>query len=91
MSPKSSTQTAAGWRRTKHLRETLDLVRCLDGTRTVAEACIEAGIENHQTGWRIVAVLRHLASEEPHLVAHTERREGRRVFHRVELLPGGEC
>jgi hypothetical protein len=86
MSPKSDPKTAAGWRRTKHLEETLALVQYLDGTRRLPEAAKLAGV-HEQTAWRILAVLRYLADKDSSLVSFEERREGRTAFHAVRLLP----
>lgn len=86
MSPKSDPETAATWRRTKHLRETLALARFLDGSRTVPEAAELAGVPT-VSAWRVLASLRHLATNEPDLVRLQEKRDARKAYHRVELLP----
>lgn len=88
MSPKQDPQTAAGWRRTKHLGEALSLISYLDGKRTVPEAAELAGLVNQTIGYRIMASLRYLATEQPELVELVERREGHKVYHTVKLLPG---
>ena len=84
MSPKPDPETAAGWRRTKHLKETLTLVQYLDGSRTLPEAAELAEVPV-QTAWRILAVLRYLATENPELVELEVRRQGRIAFHTVRL------
>lgn len=88
MSPKQDPQTAATWRRTRHLGEALSLISYLDGSRTVPEAAEQAGLPNPTIGWRIMASLRYLATEKPELVNLVEQREGRKVYYTVELLPG---
>lgn len=88
MTPRSDPSTASDWRRTRHLWEALELVRYLDGTRTVPEAGRLAGFPHDWTGWRALASLRALAAEAPHLVELREQADGRRTLYRVTLLPG---
>ncbi|MFC1482495.1 hypothetical protein ACFL51_01685 [Myxococcota bacterium] len=64
------------------------MISFLDGTRTVPEAAELAGLINPTIGWRIMASLRYLATEQPELVELVERREGHKVYYTVRLLPG---
>ena len=88
MSPKPDAETAAGWRRTRHLREALSLIRHLSGEHTVPEAADLAGLSNPTAGWRVMASIRNIAAEQPELLELEERREGRTVYYTVRLLPG---
>lgn len=87
VSPKPDAETAAGWRRTRHLREGLALMRYLDGTRTVPDAASMAGLTTPTAGWRVMAAIRNIAAEQPELLVLDERREGRTVYYTVHLLP----
>ncbi len=84
--PRQNNKTAENWRRTRQLKEALELARHLDGTRTVAEAARVIGFETDTKAYRALAALRYLAAEHPHLVQHSECREGNRVYHTITIL-----
>ena len=78
--PGKDPQTAASWRRTRHLGE--------EEALAILDKCEEAGLVNPTIGYRIMASLRYLAMEQPELVSLEEQREGHRVIYTVDLQPG---